>query len=86
MAKGWSVYLDADGVEDLEFVTAYYVKKNEGRPVGAAQVGRNLLREKKADIINERTRSLTLAKLYEEVKALREEMRTLLEGRNNVQG
>jgi hypothetical protein len=78
MAKGWSIYLDEDSDADLEVVRAYYNKKNEGRPVSDSQVGRNLLREKKADIINERTRSLTLAKVYEEVASMRAELAQML--------
>lgn len=79
MAKGWSVYLDEVANEDMERVRAYYVEKNEGRPVGDSEIGRNLLREKNADIINHRTKSLTLGKVYEEVLALRLEMARVLE-------
>ena len=68
--KQLTVYHDDDSLEQFGRVKAYYVKKNAGRPVSDSWVGRELIREKDADITNERTRSLTLAKVYAELQAM----------------
>ena len=65
-----TIYLDEDGPEQWGRVKAYYTAKNDGRPVSDSAVGRSLVREKDADVTNERTRSLTLARVYAEMQSL----------------
>lgn len=68
--KQLSIYHDPDSLEQFGRVKAYYTQKNDGRAVSDSWVGRELIREKDADITNEKTRSLTLAKVYSEMQSI----------------
>jgi len=74
--KRFVVYPDDTAAAQLEVVRAYYEKKNQGMPVKVTDgyIGRELIRQKYTDVVNETTNSLTIKNVYAEVAALRSEV------------
>ena len=70
------VYLDDIAVTQLDVIRDYYQSKNNGMPVKITDgyVGREMIREKYTDIVNENTRSLTIKKMHADIVALRSEV------------
>jgi hypothetical protein len=80
-----------DEVVDQQFhgtVKPYYVEKNEGVDVSESYVLRELIREKFYDIKNERTRSLTIRRVHEQLMVLSGEISLLrsVEGEGTPRG
>jgi hypothetical protein len=76
--KPLTVYLDQNSSDEFAVVRDYYTRKNDGQPVTDSQIGKNLIREKNIDILNRRTKSLTLERVYEEVASMRAELAQML--------